>query len=146
MRNKTLIVVLSVAVVFGLAYLGSRTATLWAQQPPMPPNGQVQSPSTPPPPGNIPPPGPPMMPKEKRDFTYNLCICPNCPSYVECGENVGYCLRGKSGCIKDKKGCLCSQCPVTQRFSYKWGYYCVNGSAAAMSAKEAGKPQPNKGK
>ena len=37
------------------------------------------------------------------------CICKMCPTYVECGEPLAYCLPqyGSSKCITVKSGCVC---------------------------------------
>ena len=82
-------------------------------------------------------PKPPEMTEEqKKDYVLTACICKKCPSYVECGEAVGYCLLGKSTCITEKKGCICPDCPVTKKMGLKWGYYCISGSAKEMMEAE----------
>ena len=48
----------------------------------------------------------------------------------------GFCLVGKSACIKEKKGCICADCPVTAKMGLKWGYYCTDGSAKSMMEAE----------
>ena len=86
-------------------------------------------------------PGTPEMTEEQKNaYVLSNCICKKCPSYVECGEQAGYCLLGKSTCIEERKGCICSDCPVTKKMGLKWGYYCVAGSAKEImeTPKEAG--------
>ena len=63
------------------------------------------------------------------------CVCAACPSWVECGEKGGYCFVaiGKSGCIKEEKGCICGGCPVTKMMGLKHGYYCTRGSEKEQS-------------
>lgn len=85
------------------------------------------------------PEAPAMTEDEKKEYVLSNCICRKCPSYVKCDEDVGYCLVGKSNCIKEKKGCICPECPVTKKMELKWGYYCTDGSA--MELMEAEKSQ-----
>ena len=42
-----------------------------------------------------------------------ICMCRMCPSFVDCEEEIAFCLAstGKSACIKKEKGCLCPACP-----------------------------------
>jgi len=84
-----------------------------------------------------PEPAPPEMTEEqKKEYVLNNCVCKKCPSFVECDEDIGYCLTGKSKCIKEKKGCICPDCPVTKKMGLKWGYYCIQGSAKEIMAAE----------
>jgi hypothetical protein len=48
---------------------------------------------------------PEMTEEQKQEYVFTNCICKRCPSYVECEEKAGFCLVGKSTCIKEKKGC-----------------------------------------
>jgi hypothetical protein len=59
-----------------------------------------------------------------------MCICPACPSYFNCGEKIAYCmpLAGKSRCIKTERGCVCPGCPVWEKMHFQRDYYCINGS------------------
>jgi hypothetical protein len=59
-----------------------------------------------------------------------LCMCRMCPSYVDCGEEIAFCLTavGKSTCIKKETGCLCPGCPVLDREGFEHVYYCTRGS------------------
>lgn len=85
-------------------------------------------------------PKPPEMTEEqKKEYVFGNCICKKCPSYVECNEKAGFCLIGKSNCIKEKKGCICPDCPVTKKMNLKWGYYCTDGSAMKMMEAEKAK-------
>ena len=77
-----------------------------------------------------------MTEEEKKEYVLTNCICKKCPSYVECDEKGGFCLVGKSACIKEKKGCICPDCPVTKKMGLKWGYYCTDGSAAELMKAE----------
>lgn len=82
------------------------------------------------------PKSPEMTEEQKREYVLNNCTCKKCPSYVECDEDIGYCLTGKSKCIKEKKGCICPDCPVTKKMNLKWGYYCLQGSAMEIMKAE----------
>lgn len=82
------------------------------------------------------PEAPAMTEEEKAEYVYSNCICKGCPSYVECNEKAGFCLAGKSTCIKEKRGCVCPECPVTQKMNLKWGYYCADGSAKELMEAE----------
>ena len=77
--------------------------------------------------------------REGFEQTKFMCkdYCGNCPSYQGTGEtNLAFCAVGKSAKIKEKKGCLCSQCPVSKMMSYRWEYYCIEGSAIDLSNAE----------
>jgi len=73
----------------------------------------------------------------KLEMVQGMCICKDCPSWVECGEKGGYCheMIGKSECITEKKGCVCPDCPVTKEMGLKYGYYCIDGSHKEIDAK-----------
>jgi anaerobic selenocysteine-containing dehydrogenase len=75
--------------------------------------------------------------EQKKEYVFTNCICGKCPSWLECGEKGGFCLVGKSTCIKEKKGCICPDCPVTKKMDLKWGYHRTRGSAASMMEAEA---------
>jgi len=66
----------------------------------------------------------------ERKKGIELCICPMCPSYVTCEEEVAYCLaaRGKSTCIKEEQGCLCPGCQVLEEEGFSHVYFCTRGS------------------
>ncbi|MDH4211653.1 MAG: DUF2769 domain-containing protein [candidate division WOR-3 bacterium] len=78
-----------------------------------------------------------MTEEQKREYVLANCICGKCPSWEECGEKGGFCLIGKSTCIKEKKGCICPDCPVTAKMGLKYGYYCIEGSAKSLMEAEA---------
>ena len=80
---------------------------------------------------------PEMTAEEKKAYVFANCICGKCPSWVECGEKGGFCLIGKSTCIKEEKGCICPDCPVTKKMGLKHGYYCTRGSALEQMTAEA---------
>ena len=80
---------------------------------------------------------PEMTAEQKEAYVFANCICGKCPSWVECNEKGGFCWVGKSQCIKEKKGCICPDCPVTAKMGLKWGYYCISGSAKSLMEAEA---------
>ncbi len=59
-----------------------------------------------------------------------LCVCVMCPSYIDCKEEIAFCIaeNRKSRCITKEKGCLCPGCPVQDREGFQHVYYCVRGS------------------
>ncbi|MHA1785920.1 MAG: DUF2769 domain-containing protein [Candidatus Helarchaeota archaeon] len=83
-----------------------------------------------------------MTEKQKRESLEQVKFtckdyCGNCPSYKGTGEsNLGFCSTGKSSIIKEEKGCLCGQCPISKTMSLRWGYYCIRGSAMELSNAE----------
>jgi len=77
--------------------------------------------------------------RESREQVIYMCkdYCGKCPSYEGTGEtSLGFCTIGKSSVIKEKKGCLCGQCPITKTMSLRWEYYCTTGSALELSQAE----------
>jgi hypothetical protein len=63
--------------------------------------------------------------------------CGKCPSYQGTGETeLGFCSIGKSSVIKEKKGCLCKQCPISKTMSLRWEHYCTDGSAIDLAVEE----------
>ena len=73
--------------------------------------------------------------EEKKNMVLSMCTCGSCPSWFECGEKGGFCLAmiGKSGCIKEEKGCICGGCPVYEKMSLKNMYFCTRGSEKEQS-------------
>jgi hypothetical protein len=66
-----------------------------------------------------------------------MCKCATCPSNQGTGENkVVFCNLGKTTLIQEKKGCLCRECPNTHMMSFRWDYYCIQGSAYNLSETE----------
>ena len=65
-----------------------------------------------------------------RNKGIGLCLCPECPSFVDCKEEIAYCLApaGKSACIREEAGCLCPGCPVLEEEGFSHVYYCTRGS------------------
>jgi hypothetical protein len=57
------------------------------------------------------------------------CICRMCPTYIDCGEKLAFCMpaTSKSLCIKLENGCLCPGCPVQDAQNFKHEYYCTKG-------------------
>ncbi|MEN6609390.1 MAG: DUF2769 domain-containing protein [Methanoregulaceae archaeon] len=70
-----------------------------------------------------------------RKKAIGLCICRMCPSFVDCNEEIAYCLAetGKSGCIRIEQGCLCPGCPVQEEEDFQHVYYCTRGSETGQS-------------
>ncbi len=66
---------------------------------------------------------------ERKQAT-ELCICQMCPSFVDCKEEIAFCLAttGKSSCIKEEQGCLCPGCPVLEAEGFSHVYYCTRGT------------------
>jgi hypothetical protein len=73
------------------------------------------------------------MMDRKKEIT--RCLCRMCPSFVDCGETIVFCLAetGTSGCIKEEQGCLCPGCPVQDEGNFQHVYYCTRGSEAGQS-------------
>jgi hypothetical protein len=65
-----------------------------------------------------------------RKKATGLCMCPRCPSFVDCKEEIAFCLAttGKSTCIRVEKGCLCPACPVLEAEGFSHVFYCTRGS------------------
>jgi hypothetical protein len=70
-----------------------------------------------------------------RKKAIGLCLCGMCPSFVDCSEEIAYCLAGQgtSGCIKKEQGCLCPGCPVQEEENFQHVYYCIRGSERDQS-------------
>ncbi len=68
-----------------------------------------------------------MNSQEIRQEMEKLCICRQCPSFIDCQKDIAFCLAetGKSQCIKKEKGCICFGCPVEKRMGFTHGYYCM---------------------
>ena len=63
--------------------------------------------------------------------------CGKCPSYQGTGETkLVFCALGKSSVIKEEKGCLCGQCPISKTMCLRWEYYCTRGKAMERSEAE----------
>jgi hypothetical protein len=71
----------------------------------------------------------------ERKTATGLCLCRMCPSFVDCKEDIAFCLdeTGTSGCIKKEQGCLCPGCPVQEQEDFQHVYYCVRGNEAGQS-------------
>lgn len=67
---------------------------------------------------------------EQEQMITLMCLCPECPSWVECGEKGGFCFETieKSSCISEEYGCLCPTCPVASSLGLENMYYCIRGS------------------
>jgi hypothetical protein len=58
------------------------------------------------------------------------CECPMCPTYLDCGERLAFCLwpSGLSKCITVERGCICEGCPVYVESEFTSpGYFCTRG-------------------
>jgi len=64
-----------------------------------------------------------------------ICICAKCPSYVEC-KDIAFCVKRKSKCIKQERGCICGGCPVHKELKLKNGYYCTRDNEEKQNEKE----------
>ncbi|MBN2517388.1 MAG: DUF2769 domain-containing protein [Candidatus Altiarchaeota archaeon] len=71
-----------------------------------------------------------METEKQKQEAIKLCICPDCPSWVECREKGAYCLEavGRSNCITKEEGCLCPACPLVEKLNLKYTYFCTRGS------------------
>jgi len=77
--------------------------------------------------------------QESKEQVKYTCkdYCGKCPSYVGTGEKeLAFCMSGKSSIIKEEKGCICGQCPISKTMSLRWGYYCTKGSSMELSNAE----------
>ncbi len=66
----------------------------------------------------------------EREEATGLCMCTLCPSFVDCEEEIAFCLApgGKSICITEENGCLCPGCPVLEKEGFQHVYYCTRGA------------------
>ena len=73
--------------------------------------------------------------EKKKEMVLSMCTCPDCPSWVECGEKGGFCFQtiGKSDCIETEKGCICGACPVKEKMRLRHVYFCTRGSEKEQS-------------
>ncbi|AKB78303.1 hypothetical protein MSHOH_1820 [Methanosarcina horonobensis HB-1 = JCM 15518] len=64
---------------------------------------------------------------KQEEIVTQMCICPDCPSWIEGGERGGFCFETipKSRYISEEKGCICSSCPVANRVGFSDSYYCT---------------------
>jgi hypothetical protein len=65
-----------------------------------------------------------------------ICDCDACPTYVECGEMMAFCLGdpGKSSCIVENVACICPGCRVHDQLNLLYEYYCTSGSEKELHA------------
>ncbi len=70
-----------------------------------------------------------------RKEAIGLCLCRLCPSFVDCNEEIAFCLadKGTSGCIRTEQGCLCPGCPVQEKENFQHVYYCIRGNERDQS-------------
>ncbi|MFO7651741.1 MAG: DUF2769 domain-containing protein [bacterium] len=121
MVKKALFTVFAAALVVGMMACGGGEKT--------PPAAQTEAPQE-----------EMMTDSAKAVFVAANCVCAKCPSYTkECADKklAGFCLSGNTEYIKEEKGCICAECPVTAKIGLKWGYYCTKGSAKEFMEKEA---------
>lgn len=56
-------------------------------------------------------------------------FCGECPSYTATDETeLAFCARGTAEKVCEELGCMCGACPVSDRLSLRWNYYCMKGS------------------
>ncbi|AKB24994.1 hypothetical protein MSMTP_1525 [Methanosarcina sp. MTP4] len=62
--------------------------------------------------------------KKREEMVISMCICPSCPSWVECGEKGGYCFEtiSKRGGISEENGCICLGFPVANKLRLDYMY------------------------
>lgn len=72
-----------------------------------------------------------------------LCICENCPTYIDCSKKggkkeKGFCFLAleKDRCIKQQKGCICGACLIKQKKGLKNFYFCILGSEEQQNKKK----------
>jgi hypothetical protein len=65
--------------------------------------------------------------KITRAVTTPLCICQKCPSYPGNKDPRVYCEYGKSNYPIEKRGCICSDCPIWKINRFQNHYYCETG-------------------
>jgi hypothetical protein len=72
-----------------------------------------------------------------RKTGIGLCICRSCPTFVDCKEDIAFCLgtTGKSRCITKELGCLCPGCPVLEAEGFLHVYYCIRGTETDQLAR-----------
>lgn len=75
--------------------------------------------------------------KMNEKEVFQACLCPACPSWVNCGEQGGFCMPkvGRSKCIKQEKGCICDGCMVHKMFGLRNNFYCTRGSEEEQKGK-----------
>ncbi|AKB61241.1 DUF2769 domain-containing protein [Methanosarcina mazei] len=73
---------------------------------------------------------------KQEEIVTQMCICPDCPSWVESGERGGFCLDtiSKSKYISEKNGCICSECPIAKRVGFENSYYCMRESSEKQTS------------
>lgn len=74
------------------------------------------------------------MPTLTKTQIDSMCLCPGCPSFVDCGKKA-FCVGEKSKCINKRKGCLCLGCPVENKMGFKHDYYCLLGNEKSFTEK-----------
>lgn len=67
--------------------------------------------------------------EDPKKLALSQCICKLCPSFTNCNEKIGYCVFGKSKCIKERRGCICASCPVYKKLGLNNVYFCITGKA-----------------
>ncbi|HIH74545.1 MAG TPA: DUF2769 domain-containing protein [Methanosarcina sp.] len=64
---------------------------------------------------------------KQEEIVTQMCMCPECPSWIESGERGGFCLKSipKSRYISEENGCICPGCPVADRLGLNDLYCCT---------------------
>jgi len=65
-----------------------------------------------------------------RKTAIGLCLCQRCPTFIDCKEDIAFCMAvpSKSRCIRKEAGCLCPACPVLEKEGFQHVYYCIRGN------------------
>jgi len=81
--------------------------------------------------------------KARSNFVFenrHLCVCHTCRTYNHCAQNAKealYCMTGESPtCIKEKKNCACSRCPVHFSLGLTKYFFCLRGAEVDQRAKK----------
>lgn len=65
-----------------------------------------------------------------------MCICPDCPTYLDCAKNARerlFCIHGESFvCISQEVDCICPSCPVGADMGMSSNFFCTRGGEAAQ--------------
>jgi len=68
---------------------------------------------------------------EINETNRDNCLCPNCPTYVECmmlEEEALFCGTSVTMCEDvERQGCVCGRCSVHAAYDLASVYYCIEG-------------------
>lgn len=73
----------------------------------------------------------------KQNAIISMCICSQCPTYVEGDSPIGYCfpLVGTSKLIHKEVECICERCPVYSEYELTHTFYCTRCSQLCQAYK-----------